>query len=66
MPKQRGRPVLRNRSLALHLLQLSLLHQYKIGKAKTIDSNVDIIFYLHICLAVSSEEEARNRIETYI
>lgn len=64
MTKQRGRPVLRNGSLALHLLQLSLLHQYKIGKLKTIDSNINIIFYLHICLAVSSKEEAGSRIET--
>lgn len=67
MPKQCGGPVARNKSLAFGLLHLScLLHQCKIGKVKTINTNADLVVDLHVSLTVTSKEEACIGTETYI
>lgn len=49
MTKQHGGPLSRNKSLAFHLLHLSCsLHQYKIRKVNTINSNIDLVVDLPV------------------
>lgn len=67
MTKQSGSHGCQNKSLEFYLLRLScLLHQYKIRKVKTVNSNVGLVADLHVCVTVTSKEDVCIRIESGI